>query len=48
VAERTFPSDVGTVYITIGTRYPDALAAVPVGAVQSAPLLLVQPELHPG
>ena len=47
VAERTFPSDVGTVYVATGARYPDALAAVPVGAVQSAPLLLVQPDSIP-
>ena len=29
------------------TRYPDALAAVPVAAVQSASLLLVQPDSIP-
>ena len=47
VAERTFPSDVGTVYVATGARSPDALAAVPVGAVQSAPLLLVRPDSIP-
>ncbi len=45
VAQHSFPSGAGTVYIARGTDYPDALAGGPAAADAPGPILLV-PETY--
>ena len=42
-----FPAGADTVYIATGGNFPDALAAGPAGAAESAPVLLVQTSCMP-
>jgi putative cell wall-binding protein len=41
VSKDAFPAGAGTVYIAVGTDFPDALAGGPASAVAPGPLLLV-------
>lgn len=47
IARAAFGTAVDTVFIALGTSFPDALAAAPVAAGQSSPVLLVQPTSIP-
>jgi len=42
IARAAFSASVDTVFIAVGTSFPDALAAAPVAAGESSPILLVQ------
>ena len=41
VAQHTHPDGADVVYLTVGTNYPDAIAAGPAAAAEGAPVLLV-------
>lgn len=41
ISATTYPDGVSTVYIAVGTRFADGLAAAPAAAMEGAPLLLV-------
>lgn len=47
IARAAFSGSVDTVFVAVGTSFPDALAAAPVAAGEAAPVLLVQPNLIP-
>lgn len=47
ISAQNFPVEVGVAYVTNGYNFPDALSGAPVAAINSAPILLVQPEAIP-
>jgi len=48
VSSSAFPGGSGTVFIAIGTNFPDAVSAGPAAYELGGPLLLVRPEAAPG
>ena len=48
IAVRAFPGGATTAYLANGTAYPDGVAAGPVAALNSAPLLLTRASTLPG
>ena len=47
IAKQAYPSGTGTVYVTNGYNYPDALSAGPVAVRDHAPILLTTPTSLP-
>jgi peptidoglycan/xylan/chitin deacetylase (PgdA/CDA1 family) len=47
VSKVFYPSGAPTVYVALGSRYPDALAAGPLAGADPGPLLLVEPAYVP-
>ncbi len=45
--DRFDPDDVDTVYLATGLDFPDALAGVPLAAIEGAPILLTRPDALP-
>lgn len=41
ISAQTYPTGASTVYIAVGTRFADGLAAAPAASIENAPLLLV-------
>jgi putative cell wall-binding protein len=41
VSKAMFPTGTGTVFVAIGTNFPDAVAAGPAAGLMHAPILLV-------
>jgi putative cell wall-binding protein len=48
VAKAAYPEGARTVFIAIGTQYPDAVGAGPAAHALGGPLLLVDPDAAPG
>lgn len=48
LSQRAYPGGASTVYVAVGTSFPDGLAAAPAAAQVNAPLLLVRPTSVPG
>jgi putative cell wall-binding protein len=48
VAQHTHPDGADVVYLTVGTNFPDAIAAGPAAAAEGAPVLLVASTSLPG
>ena len=47
VSRRAFPGRAGTVYVTTGATFPNALAGAPAAVHRDGPLLLVRPDSVP-
>jgi len=47
ISKRAFPTGAGTVYVTTGETFPDALAGAPAAVHADGPLLLVRPDALP-
>ncbi|WP_092919148.1 peroxidase family protein [Agrococcus baldri] len=43
ISKRYFPDGADRLYVTIGTRFPDALAAAPGAGINGSPILLLPP-----
>ncbi|MCJ7780392.1 MAG: cell wall-binding repeat-containing protein, partial [Acidimicrobiia bacterium] len=48
VSASAFPNGAATVFVAIGTEFPDAVAAGPAAYELGGPLLLVNPAAAPG